>query len=61
MKDQKCLNCKFYAGGSNDEGICVRYPPTVILDPSDTNLLTVFPNVDGENMWCGEYTENDED
>ncbi len=50
---QCCGNCLYYAAGE-----CRRLPPLPIHTPEDNNptmYLTVFPDVDPDYTWCGEW------
>lgn len=47
--DRTCKTCKFYVHCS-----CYRFPPNVIIDPTDYNIYTVHPSpVPGDR--CGEW------
>ena len=53
-----CQNCVFWLADENDHGICRRYPPTSILDATQT-MISQFPLV--KNEWCcGEWKINSE-
>ena len=61
MAKESCDNCKFYqeAGGGN--GVCRRYPATVIVHPAAVDkdghplFACGFPSMNGKLGWCGEY------
>ncbi len=44
-----CDNCKYYRGRS-----CYRFPPNVIIDPTDYNVYTVHPSPQSGDR-CGEW------
>lgn len=52
-----CKDCQaFVMGEEPPEGICVLNPPQVVIQPlpdgSDHEILSIFPNVDGERSFC---------
>ena len=41
--------------GPTSEGLCRRYPPTVIMSAASGGPTEVLPKVD-ESFWCGEWS-----
>lgn len=61
----RCDECRFWIGDcNNEEGCCHRYPPLVVLRPTqdilpeadteDRFLASEHPLLDADN-WCGEF------
>lgn len=59
-----CMRCRFLVqDGVKGEGICIRYPPTVMAFAGKiqgvTALQAVYPRVAGNNQ-CGEWSDKGE-
>lgn len=57
-----CSSCKHWV----EEGMCLRFPPTVAMTFRDINGYpqlhedhAIYPIVNGHNPSCGEYSEYD--
>lgn len=51
--DSTCKECRFLGDCDEEDGVCRRYPPKVIL--TDEGEATAFPVVD-LTWWCGEFS-----
>lgn len=55
-----CKDCKaFIPAGEDGTGVCVMNPPMVVTNGED--VVTTFPDVDGERMWCMKLVPRDDD
>jgi hypothetical protein len=48
-----CKDCKAFIAAEEEgdgTGVCVMNPPTVLTNGEE--IVTTFPDVDGERMWC---------
>ena len=48
-----CGQCKHWRAQEGDEGLCYRYPPTVLAADDGQWLVRPFPNSDEKA--CGEF------
>lgn len=57
--ERLCLNCEFWEGISrelpNTEGVCHRYPPTILQN--EEHIHPVMDYLD----WCGEFKEKEQE
>lgn len=57
MTHGHCTNCKFW---EREQGLCKRFPPQVVPQPSDNQHpviywpVPMYPNTRGDD-WCGEH------
>lgn len=58
-----CVDCRFYEGKGDKQGICVRYPPSVFPFPTGSKVVggavglqlqSFLPPVSAGG-WCGEW------
>jgi len=49
----KCKDCRYYDTTGTGMGLCRRHPPI----EQRTMLSPGFAVVNGENDWCGEYSD----
>ena len=49
-----CGQCKHWRHQEGEEGLCYRYPPTVMTDEEGTWLVRPFP--ERKEPACGEFT-----
>lgn len=54
-----CGSCRYFKHVEDDFANCVRYPPTVVSEPSEdgaeNELFSTF-SVVSFDQWCGEFT-----
>jgi hypothetical protein len=51
-----CATCQFFLAQSEEQGLCRRYPPTVVVMQPDQSTLSMFPPM-LKNGLCGEHKE----
>lgn len=55
----RCDQCRLFwrteDAADGDNGICRRYPPQALVDPSDGGVFTLYPHVQPA-AWCGEFS-----
>ena len=60
MAKESCDTCKFFMDMGGGNGICRRYPASVVVHPAaaDKNgqplFAFAFPSMNGRMGWCGE-------
>lgn len=52
-----CSTCKYFMKQSDDQGLCRRSPPTVLVYPTGPTI-SVFPPMLADG-WCGEFAKKD--
>ncbi len=66
--EASCKTCKFFRKEEESTrgemaGVCLRYPPQLIVGSEVVNdklvegVVSAFPLVDGDETWCGEFLE----
>ena len=62
MPKESCGSCKFFMGVVENQGVCRRYPPTVLAHPTAVDAKSgqpivafFFPGMSATQGWCGEY------
>jgi len=60
---QRCINCKYIGAQAHATGkrvdpepVCRRYAPRTVSGTGTGYSGEMFPVVDPENDWCGEFT-----
>lgn len=55
---ETCQSCKYFMPQSDEQGLCRRSPPTVLVYP-DGQTVSVFPPMLAEEGWCGEFDKKE--
>lgn len=55
----RCDQCRLFwraeDAAVDESGICRRYPPQALVNPSDGGVFTLYPHVNPAT-WCGEFS-----
>ena len=55
----RCNQCRMFwraeDAAIDEGGICRRYPPQALVNPSDGGVFTLYPHVNPAT-WCGEFS-----
>lgn len=63
MRVKVCQNCSYWKKDPDEDkewGACRRHPPTAFYDASLHDLISVWPETDGD-VWCGDHQEYDKE
>lgn len=52
-----CATCHYWVHIDSNEGKCLRYPPTPLIDPATMTIIQAWPIL-REDAICGEWTPN---